>query len=122
MSFDFDIGVDFVPFVIGLSVVFVGFWVFRKLRQVKPELAHEWVERGAVLLDVRSEAEFASGHLPGAINVPLPVLTRQTDGVGEVTKPVVVYCASGMRSALAERVLKRAGFTQVADLGSMSRW
>ena len=122
MIFDFDIGVDFVPFVIGLSVVFVGFWVFRKLRQVKPELAHEWVERGAVLLDVRSEAEFASGHLPGAINVPLPVLTRQTDGVGEVTKPVVVYCASGMRSALAERVLKRAGFTQVADLGSMSRW
>lgn len=115
-----DIGVG--PFIAGLAVVYAIFYFVRRARQVTPAVAHQWVERGALLLDVRTKAEFDTGHLPGATNIPLPILTANVAAVGDVKRPVVVYCASGTRSALASVVLKRFGFSQVADLGPMSRW
>ena len=115
-------GVDLVPFGVGLVVVYLAFWVLRRSRQVTAKAAHLMVDTGAVLLDVRTAKEFAAGHLPGAVNVPLPMLTNNPAAVGSSEQPVVVYCQSGTRSALASVVLRRAGFSQVADLGSMARW
>ncbi|MBM4781845.1 MAG: rhodanese-like domain-containing protein [Archangiaceae bacterium] len=80
------------------------------------------VKEGAKLVDVRSPGEFSSGHLPGAINVPLQELGAQVKKLGEKDKPVVLYCASGTRSAMACSTLKGLGFTQVFNLGSMGRW
>ena len=71
---------------------------------------------------MRSPGEFSSGHLPGAINVPLQDLGAQVKKLGEKDKPVVLYCASGTRSAMARATLKGMGFTQVFNLGSMRRW
>jgi len=70
---------------------------------------------GAVLLDVRSAAEFSSGHLPGALNIPH---TELRDRLGEIARdcPVLVYCASGFRSYLALRVMRQSGWTQVRSL------
>jgi rhodanese-related sulfurtransferase len=70
---------------------------------------------GATLLDVRSGAEFARGHLPGAVNI------AHTDLRGRLAelppgRPVRVYCASGFRSYLASRVLRQNGFDDVASL------
>lgn len=79
-------------------------------------------EEGARLLDVRSPGEFASGHLDGARNVPVQELAGRIGEVGAKDVPVVVYCASGMRSATAAKMLREAGFTKVANLGAMSRW
>ena len=115
-------GVDVVPFVVGLVVVYLAFWVLRRTRQVTSKTAHLMVDTGALLLDVRTASEFASGHLPGAVNVPLPTLTSNPLAVGDRQRAVVVYCQSGTRSALATVVLRRAGFSQVADLGPMGRW
>ncbi len=115
-------GVDLVPFVVGLLAVYFAFWVFRRARQVTSKTAHLMVDTGAVLLDVRTPKEFEGGHLPGAINVPLPTLTSNPLALGDRQRPVVVYCQSGTRSALASVVLRRAGFSQVADLGPMGRW
>jgi rhodanese-related sulfurtransferase len=80
------------------------------------------VKDGAKLVDVRSAMEFSSGHIPGAINVPLQELGAQVKKLGEKDKPVVLYCASGTRSAMARSTLKGLGFTQVHNLGAMSRW
>ena len=74
------------------------------------------------LVDVRSAAEFASGHLAGAINVPVGDLNAHLDPLGAKDKPIVVYCASGTRSAMARSALKGKGFAQVFNLGAMSRW
>ncbi len=69
----------------------------------------------AVLLDVRSEAEFAAGHLPGAVNVPHTELRKRLAEV-PAGRPVRVHCASGFRSYLAYRVLAQNGFDDVATL------
>jgi rhodanese-related sulfurtransferase len=75
--------------------------------------------------DIRGEEArrlVSSGHLPGAGSVPVQELDRRMDEVGPRTRPVVVYCRSGMRSARAARMLRAAGFTAVRDLGAMRRW
>lgn len=84
--------------------------------------ARKLVEGGARLLDVRSPGEFASGHVPGAINVPLDALERRLGEVGPKERTVVVYCASGARSAAAKRVLMSKGYADVKNLGPMSAW
>ncbi len=90
--------------------------------KVAPEKARALVADGAKLVDVRSPAEFSAGHVDGAINVPVQELAQRAGELGDKAKPVVVYCASGMRSASAVRILARAGFSQVHDLGAMARW
>ena len=69
----------------------------------------------AVLLDVRSAAEFGSGHLPGALNIPHTEL-RQRLGEIPPDRPLLVYCASGFRSYLALRLLRQRGWPDVRSL------
>ncbi len=78
------------------------------------------IENGAVVVDVRSPSEFASSHVPGARNVPLGASTEALRGIGPLDTPVVVYCASGTRSAMAARKLRGLGFQVVHDLGPMA--
>ena len=100
----------------------VAFFVFRRLGQISPEQARTLVASGAKLVDVRSTGEFASGHLPNAINVPVQSLGAGVSKLGQKDAPLILYCASGARSAMARSTLKRMGFTQVYNLGPMSRW
>ncbi len=74
-------------------------------------------EENAVLLDVRTPAEFRGGHAEGAVNIPVQELGRR---LGEIPAgvPVVVYCASGGRSASASHLLHGAGH-QVYDAGGL---
>ena len=81
----------------------------------------ELVARGALLLDVRTPAEYCEGHLPEAINVPVQQLPARICDVGPTSRPVVVYCRSGGRSAMARVLLTWAGY-QVRDLGPMTAW
>ncbi|MFO0668579.1 MAG: rhodanese-like domain-containing protein [Polyangiaceae bacterium] len=102
----------------------LGFMLFRRFAfKVAPAEARALVKSGALLLDVRTEGEFASGHLEGAKNIPVGALSGRLSEVGsDKTRPIVVYCASGMRSATATSMLKRAGYASVHDLGAMARW
>jgi phage shock protein E len=84
--------------------------------------AHRLVAAGARLVDVRTPGEFAAGHLPGAINLPLAELERGLGSLGSKDGTIVLYCRSGSRSALARRMLLASGFTAVHDLGAMSSW
>jgi len=83
---------------------------------------HDEVSSGAVLLDVRTESEFASGHLPGAVNIPLALLKERVTGLIWRDKPVVVYCRSGGRSARAAEVMRNRGYESICDLGAMGNW
>lgn len=66
------------------------------------------LQQGAVILDVRTPAEFAQGHVKGAVNVPLDQLQRSTAKVPK-GKPVITCCRSGARSGMAEGILRKAG-------------
>lgn len=79
------------------------------------------VAQGALLLDVRTPAEFKDGHVPRALNVPVQELSARLAEVGPRTRPIVVYCRSGGRSAMASQILQGAGY-QVKDIGPMTAW
>ena len=76
----------------------------------------------ALVLDVRSRREFASGHLPGALNVPHTQLRARLDEVRAAAgdRPVRVLCESGFRSYLAHRILAQAGIDSANLSGGMS--
>ncbi len=77
-----------------------------------------------VVLDVRTPEEFAAGHVPGARNVSHDQLSAKLAELSALKdKPVVLYCRSGRRSALAADVLSRAGFTKLLHLeGDWLAW
>lgn len=80
--------------------------------------------RGApvdVVIDVRSKLEFWLGHLPGARCIPVDQLpgSLQTDASVTPASRIVVYCASGARSATAAATLRAAGYRSVVDAGGI---
>lgn len=90
---------------------------------VSGDEAKQLVQRGAVLLDVRTPQEFAAGHIDGARNIPVQELEQKLSALpAQKSAPIVVYCRSGARSAKAASVLRNAGYTEVHDLGAMSNW
>lgn len=72
----------------------------------------EAIDSGAVLIDVREESEFADGAIPGALNIPLRTLGQNLDQI-PADQPVVVYCASGHRAAVATAMLHVLGYDNV---------
>jgi phage shock protein E len=112
---------EWLQWAVPIALV-VAFLVFKRLGQISRDEAHRLVKDGAKLIDVRTAAEFQGGHLPGALNVPLGELSGRAPKLGPKDKPLVLYCASGTRSAMARSQLKSLGFTQVFNLGSMGRW
>ena len=74
---------------------------------------------GAVLLDVRTPAEFREGHIPGSRNLPLDEIGRAPGLVEDRTAPLFVYCLSGARSGQAARALRRMGYEQVENIGGI---
>lgn len=74
----------------------------------------------ALILDVRTAAEFDAGHVPRAKNIPVDELQRRLSELGPRERPILVYCRSGNRSATAAATLRSAGFQHVDDVGAMS--
>lgn len=75
---------------------------------------------GATVIDVRTVAEYEDDHFPGAKNIPVDILPSRMGEVGPKDRPVVVYCASGGRSAIARAMLKANGFADVTDAGGFA--
>jgi hydroxyacylglutathione hydrolase len=79
-------------------------------------------EPGLQIVDVRNPGETEDGAVPGAQEIPLPILTEALDQL-DPSSPVVTYCASGYRSLVAASVLRVAGFENVGDLlGGYQAW
>jgi phage shock protein E len=77
------------------------------------------IKAGAKIIDVRTQAEFADEAYPGAVNIPLNVLPSKLNELGPKDKSIVLYCATGARSAQAARLLKQAGYTDVVNAGGI---
>ena len=91
-------------------------------------------QRSGIVIDVREPAEYAQGHLPGAINLPRGVLEFQihahpamacttSEALAVADRELVLYCLTGGRSALAADSLQALGFTRVRSLaGGLTAW
>ena len=83
--------------------------------------AHMLVDRGALLVDVRSPSEFAERHPPEAVNIPLEIL-KQRMGTLDRKRSIIVYCHTGVRAAVAADWLRKAGYSDVRNLGTLGHW
>ncbi len=106
-----------------VAAAVVALLVLRRLlggRRVSPDVVLQKIKAGATVVDVRSPGEYQTGAYPGALNIPVQELDRR---LGELRKdrPIVVYCASGMRSASAERLLRARGFADVVNGGGLGQ-
>ena len=104
-----------------------------RVREVGPAEAARLLaeDEGLLLLDVRESEELAGGRLPGALHVPRGVLEPKAASdsparlpeLSDPSRPILVYCATGVRSALAADVLQSLGFGDVRSLaGGFAAW
>ena len=77
------------------------------------------VSSDPLVIDVRTRQEFKGGAYPGAINIPLDELQGQMDKLGNLSRDITVYCASGARSSYAQKALAQSGFTNVKNGGGI---
>jgi phage shock protein E len=92
-------------------------WNSKRVLAMLPDLKKE----GAMLVDVRSVAEFSSANAPGTVNIPLQELGSR---LAEIPKsaPVVLCCASGTRSGMAKMMLKKNGYPRVYNIGTWNKF
>ena len=75
------------------------------------------LKSGAVILDVRSEGEYAGGHIQGSVNIPVDRLGTGLQKLKDKNQPVITCCASGVRSAKAKGMLQERGYSNVHNGG-----
>ncbi len=80
------------------------------------------MQSGATLLDVRTTHEFNSGSLPNAKNIPLAILPLLAHEHLNKNKAVLIYCRSGGRAIMAEKILAGLGFNNVKNIGGFTRY
>jgi len=96
-----------------------------QIDEVDPSEVNELIDEGVALIDVRETEEFAAGHLPGAKHVPRSYLETRIEGVvPDRDAHVILYCASGNRSAYGARTLEQdLGYTNVSSMtGGITLW
>lgn len=80
-------------------------------------------DSGVILVDVREDYEYAAGHIPGAILLPLgQIATQAAETLPDQAATIIVYCRSGRRSQSAANTLLSLGYTNVLDMGGINSW
>lgn len=94
------------------------------LRNIDVQQAQQMKSQGALLIDVREPDEYADGHAPGSVLIPVGQLNKRLKELdGYQNKPVVLICRSGRRSVAAAEVLQKAGFAEIRNVvGGMTAW
>ena len=95
-----------------------------RIREIGIDDLHTQAAGLGLLIDTREPAEWAEGHIPGATAVPRGILEGKIEQLApDVDQPIVLYCASGGRSALAAESLARMGYRNVVSLaGGFKAW
>jgi rhodanese-related sulfurtransferase len=113
-----------LPFAVALAACAVPAHAESELVSPAELAARLGTEGAPLILDVRSPGEYASGHVPGALNIPHGELAARLGELGgEPAREMVVYCERGGRARAAEETLRRSGFRRVRHLeGDMQAW
>ena len=85
------------------------------------EMMHK--EEGYIILDVRTEQEYAAGHIPGAIVIPNETIgAQEIPQLPDKDQLIMVYCRSGNRSKQASDKLVKLGYTNIVEFGGIIDW
>lgn len=94
-------------------------------QQIPQETAKQMMdEQDAIILDVREQDEYDSGHIPDAVLLPVGTINEETAAaiIPEKDSVVLVYCRSGNRSKTASAALAELGYTQIYEFGGINSW
>ena len=94
-------------------------------RQIDQETAKEMMDtQEVIILDVREQDEYDSGHIPGAVLLPVGTIDEDTAAavIPEKDSTVLVYCRSGNRSKTASAALADLGYTNIYEFGGINTW
>lgn len=92
-------------------------------KKITPTEAMEMMGDDAIILDVRTKAEFDEGHIPSALLIPETEITQKAEELlPDMDQTILIYCRSGRRSALAAKELIQLGYTNVYDFGGILDW
>ena len=100
----------------------MGFFDFLRGPDINQGVEEQREAAGSILLDVRSEEEYRSGHIPGSKNIPLQVIDKTGGIIENKNTPLYVYCYSGSRSRQAVEALQSMGYTMVKNIGGIAAW
>lgn len=108
-----------------VAAAFAALFVLRRILLmvrggIRVEDMNDLKAKGALIVDVRTPAEFAQAAAPGSLNIPLDQLPQRM-GELDPAKPIILCCASGSRSAYAQRFLQQAGYAEVHNAGPWQR-
>jgi phage shock protein E len=108
--------------IVILAAIAVVFLLLKRIGLISSRAAREHLEKGAIVIDVRTEEEFATGHLRRAINMPMDQIESMAPRrLKDRNQVLLLHCHSGMRSATAVKKLKRMGYASAFNLGSFGR-
>lgn len=103
-------------------VVLIGMFLIKRVGLVSKATARRLIAQGAVIIDVRTKEEYDSNRLADTVNIPLDQLADRIESLARNrTAPLLLHCRSGTRSGIARTLLKRMGYQQVYNLGSILR-
>ena len=109
----------------GFLIVFAAlilYFVYRRTGQLPIKEAKEFQKKGAIIIDVRTEGEFDSGHLSQATNMPLDMIeTHAVSYIKDKRKVLLLHCQTGVRSAKAVKRLEAIGYKNAFNIGSYGR-
>ncbi|HEU5288152.1 MAG TPA: ThiF family adenylyltransferase, partial [Candidatus Limnocylindria bacterium] len=97
----------------------------KRVKEATPQQVADLLRRGDIqLADVREKDEWSAGHIPGAVHVPKSFLEQWAeDRIPDKSKTTVLYCAGGVRSAMAAVTLEQLGYTDIISMsGGFNRW
>ena len=90
---------------------------FDQKKDIRKEKINQYINQGAILIDVRSPQEYKEGHLKGAILIPFYQIRKEIEKkVPNKNQLIVLYCSTGHRGQEAQRILERLGYTNVYNV------
>jgi phage shock protein E len=91
-------------------------WLKNIFKSAKPDFKG-LIKEGALIIDVRTPGEYSRGHIENAINIPVDQLSKNLNRLKDKSAPIITCCASGSRSASAQRILNSYSYTNVHNGG-----
>lgn len=117
-----------IPLLFALTMLFAGCSTGGNgdsYQQISQEEAKEMMDtQEVIVLDVREQDEYDSGHIPGAVLLPVGTINEETASavIPEKDDTVLVYCRSGNRSKTASEALAELGYTNIYEFGGINTW
>ena len=95
---------------------------FIKRDDINSAVAEYQKTKGAILLDVRERDEYASGHIPESINVPVSEMDKVKGKITDTDTPVFVYCLAGTRAKRAVDAMTKMGYSNLRNIGGIKSY